>query len=214
MQFFSFVPVKKYVGWLRCRLSNREISFMRMHTQCCCRRYCLSAVCYYCCWFSFCYVTPCAVSQQSTRTWYMIKFILFVRCCTTYEYVFVYTCLLLLCSVLLYCCCCSSCCVLLLFVIVCRMATFVAVVHCIWLQCFRSLHSNTSFVPCAPWQYCRIYSVRFLPKIHIYHTSSVLWACAEPRQALARRGGAPPVSHTYMMSKSTLCSLFVPVYNR
>ena len=34
------------------------------------------------------------------------------RCCTTYKYVFVYTCLLLL------------------FVIVCRMAKFVPVVHC------------------------------------------------------------------------------------
>ena len=47
-------------------------------------------------------------------------FVLFVRCCTTYEYVCVYTCLLL-CSVLLCCCCCSSCCLRLLFVIVCRM---------------------------------------------------------------------------------------------
>ena len=58
-----------------------------------------------------------------------------VRCCTTYEHVFVYTCLLL-CSVLLYCCYCSCCCLLLLFVIVCRMAKFVAGVHCIWFQCF------------------------------------------------------------------------------
>ena len=56
-----------------------------------------------------------------------------VRCCTTYEYVFVYTCLLLYTgSVLLYCCCCySCCCLLLMFFIVCRMAKFVPVVHCI-----------------------------------------------------------------------------------
>ena len=48
-----------------------------------------------------------------------------VRCCTTCEYVFVYTCLLL-CSVLLYCYC-----LVLLFVIVNRMAKFVPAVHCI-----------------------------------------------------------------------------------
>ena len=94
-----------------------------------------------------------------------------VRCCTTYEYVFVYTCLLL-CSVLLYCCCCSCCCLLLLFVIVCQMANFVPVVHCsIWFQCFLSLHSNTIFFRCIPWQYssCRIFSVNFLPIMHIIH---------------------------------------------
>ena len=50
-----------------------------------------------------------------------------VRCCTTFEYAFVYTCLLL-CIVLLYILLLLQ---LLLFVIVCRMATFVAVVHCI-----------------------------------------------------------------------------------
>ena len=86
----------------------------------------------------------CAVSQQSTWTWYIIKFVLFVRCCTTYEYVSVYTCLLL-CSVLLCCCCCSSCCLRLLFVIVCRMTKIVAVVHCIWFQCVLSLHSIRFF---------------------------------------------------------------------
>ena len=41
-----------------------------------------------------------------------------VRSCTTYEYVFVYICLLL-CSVLLHFLCCSCCCLLLLFFIVC-----------------------------------------------------------------------------------------------
>ena len=46
-----------------------------------------------------------------------------VRCCTTYEYVFVYT-YLLVCDVFLCCCYCSCCCLLLLFVIVCRMAIF------------------------------------------------------------------------------------------
>ena len=96
------------------------------------------------------------------------------------------------CVVLLYCCCCSSCCLLLLFVIVCRMVKFVPVVHCIWFQCFLSLHSNTIYFQCTPWQYCRISSVDFLT-FNTYHTSSVLRACAEPRRALDRRDGSPLV---------------------
>ena len=50
-----------------------------------------------------------------------------VRCCTTYEYVFVYTChvfvLLMLCVAIML--------LLLLFAIVCRVTQFVAVLYCI-----------------------------------------------------------------------------------
>ena len=52
-----------------------------------------------------------------------------VRCCTTYEYVFVYTChvLLLLLDCVLLCCCC----LLLLFVHGVPECRIVAVVHCV-----------------------------------------------------------------------------------
>ena len=79
--------------------------------------------------FSFCYVgTVCGFATEHLD---LIDYNYYtVRCCTTFEYVFVYTCLLL-CIVLIYCCCCSCSCLLLLFVIVCRMAKFVPMVHCI-----------------------------------------------------------------------------------
>ena len=58
--------------------------------------------------FSFCYVdTVCGFTTEYLD---LIDYNYYtVRCCTTYEYVFVCTCLLL-CSALLYCCCCSCCC--------------------------------------------------------------------------------------------------------
>ena len=107
-----------------------------------------------------------------------------VRCCTMYERVFVYTCLLL-CSVLKYGCCCSCCCLLLLLVIVCWMAKFVAVVHCMWFQCFLSLHSNTIYFQCTSWEYLLSHLQGRLVSYNTYHTSSVLRAYAEPRRALA-----------------------------
>ena len=77
--------------------------------------------------FYFCYIdTVCGCVTEYLD---LIDYDNFtVRCLTTDECVFVYTCLLL-CSVVLYCCYCS--CLLLLFVIVCRTAKFVPVVHCI-----------------------------------------------------------------------------------
>ena len=88
---------------------NREVSFICIHS----------------CFFSFCYVdTMCGFT---TEYQHLINYKYTVRCYTTYEYLFVYTChvlLLLLGSVLLYCCCCSCWCLLLLFVIVCWMAKF------------------------------------------------------------------------------------------
>ena len=78
-----------------------------------------------------------------------------VRCCTTYEYEFVYTChvfmlllLLLLCFAVLLLLPLQCCCLLLLFVIVCRVTQFVAVVYCISFQRFLSLHSNTIYFQC------------------------------------------------------------------
>ena len=125
--------------------------------------------CCCCCCLSFCYVG--IVCGFRTEYLDLIDYHCTLRCCATYEYVFVYTChvlLLLLCSVLQYWYC-----LLLLFVIVCRMTTLVAVVHFIGFQC-SSLHSNTIFFQCTPWQYCRIYSVDFLPMIHTrYRISSV-----------------------------------------
>ena len=52
--------------------------------------------------FLFCYVdTVCGFTSEYLD---LVDYIYFtVRCCTTYEYALVYTCLLL-CSVLLYCC--------------------------------------------------------------------------------------------------------------
>ena len=76
-------------------------------------------------WFSFYCINT--VFGFTTEYLDLINCNYTVRCYTTYEYVFVYTChvlllLLLLCSVLLYCCSCSCCCLLLLFVVACRMA--------------------------------------------------------------------------------------------
>ena len=46
----------------------------------------------------------------------------------------------------------AACCrLLLLFAIVCRMAKFVPVVHCIRSQCFLSLHSNKIFLQYTPY---------------------------------------------------------------
>ena len=108
-----------------------------------------------------------------------------VRCCTTYEHVFVYTCLLL-CSVLLYCCCCCCCCLS-----SCagwqKLLLWFTVPGCSDLFLFI----DTIYFQCTPWQYCLIYSVNFLPIIHAwYHTSSILRACEEPRRALGRRGAS------------------------
>ena len=86
--------------------------------------------------FSFCYVdTVCGFTTEYLD---LIDYNYYtVRCCTTYEYVFAYTCLLLF-SVLLYCCYYSCCCLLLLFVIVCRMAFFPS-----W---FTASHSSVFFL--------------------------------------------------------------------
>ena len=58
---------------------------------------------YYCCCFSFCYLDT--VWSFTTEYLDLIDYNYAVRCCTTYEYVLVYTCHvllpLLLCSVLL-----------------------------------------------------------------------------------------------------------------
>ena len=115
----------------------------------------VAALCCYCSCFYFCYVdTVCGLTTAYLDLMDLIDYNCYsVRFCTTYEYVFVYTCLLL-CSVLLYCCCCSCCCLLLLF-IVCQMASFVRVVHGVWSQCSLCLYPNT------PWQYYRIFSIDF-----------------------------------------------------
>ena len=138
-----------------------EVSFICIHSGAAAAA--AAVLCCYYCSFSLCYVgTVCGFTIEYID---LTNHKYTVRCCTTYEYAFIYTChvfLLLLCTVLLYCCCCSCCCLLLLFVIVYRMAKFVAVVHCIWFQCFLSLHSNTIYFQCIPWQYCRIYSVDFV----------------------------------------------------
>ena len=102
-----------------------------MHTLCICRCRCCCCCCSVCCYnccFSFRYLdTVCGFTTEYLD---LIDYNYTVRCCTMYEYVFAYTChvlLLLLCSsVLLYCLWCSCCCLLLLFVIMCRMAKFVA----------------------------------------------------------------------------------------
>ena len=120
-----------------------------------------------------------------------------VRCCKTYENVFLYTChallLLLLCSALLYCCCCSRCCLLLLFVIVFRKATFFAVINCILLHLIPVLP-----FPSFKHDLCSMYPLAVLlshlqRRFFTYNTyvSHILGACAEPRRALALRGGAP-----------------------
>ena len=103
--------------------------------------------------------------------------------------IFVYTChvllllLLLLCSVLVYCCCCLR----LLIVIVCRMVKFDVVVDSSVL--FRFI--QTRFIFNVPLSSTVAFTASiFLYKIHIIHPRQ-LRACAEPRQALSRRGGAP-----------------------
>ena len=72
--------------------------------------------------------------------------IVWLYCTLLYE-VFVYTCHVYFCSCCSVCCCtavaaaaATCCCYLLLFVILCRMAKFVAAVNCIWLQCFLYLY--------------------------------------------------------------------------
>ena len=130
--------------------------------------------CCYCSCFSFCYVdTVCGFTTEYLE---LIDHNYTVRCSPTYECVFVYTChvlslLLQLCSVLLYWCCCSCYCLLLLLVIVYRTAKFVAVVRCVWFQSFLSLHSNTIFFQCTPWQYCRIFSVDFF---YLYYIPGII----------------------------------------
>ena len=80
---------------------------------------------YYCCCFSFCYLDT--VWSFTTEYLDLIDYNYTVRCCTTYEYVFVYTChvfvLLMLCVAIML--------LLLLFAIVCRVTQFVAVLYCI-----------------------------------------------------------------------------------
>ena len=94
-----------------------------MHTYCCCRCCCSVSLLLFLCLL---YIdTVCSFTEYL----HLIDINYYtVRCCKTYEYVFVYTCLLL-CSVLLYSVLLLQ--LLLLFVIVCPMAKIVAVVHCI-----------------------------------------------------------------------------------
>ena len=102
---FLLVRVSTYVRWLRCRLSNREVSFIsyvRIHSAAAAAATAVT-VCYLLICFSFFYVdTVCGFI--TTEYLDLIDYN-YTRCCTTYEYVFVYTChvllLLLLCSVLL-----------------------------------------------------------------------------------------------------------------
>ena len=157
---------------LKCRKSNRESQFYIPGT------YTVLLALLLCVVITvFHFVST--VSHQSTII------TLFVRCCTTYEHVFVYTCLLL-CSVLLYCCCCCCCCLS-----SCagwqKLLLWFTVPGCSDLFLFI----DTIYFQCTPWQYCLIYSVNFLPIIHAwYHTSSILRACEEPRRALGRRGAS------------------------
>ena len=82
--------------------------------KCCWRCRCCS-VCYYC-FFSFCYVdTVCGFTAEyldlidcNYYTVHLIDCNYYTVRCTTYGYVFVYTCVLL-CSVLLWCCCLLCC---------------------------------------------------------------------------------------------------------
>ena len=103
--FFLFRCRKKCDHrWLKCRMGNREVSFIYIVLL----ALLLLLLCVlFLLFFSFCYVdTVCGFTTEYLD---LIDYNYYtVRCCTTYEYVFVYTCLLL-CSVLLYCCCCSCC---------------------------------------------------------------------------------------------------------
>ena len=107
--FFLFRCRKKCDHrWLKCRMGNREVSFIYIVLLCV----------LFLLFFSFCYVdTVCGFTTEYLD---LIDYHYYtVRCCTTYQYGFVYTCLLL-CSVLLYwcfvaaaaaaCCYCSSSC--------------------------------------------------------------------------------------------------------
>ena len=127
-----------------------------------------AALCRCCCCSSFYVDTVCGFTTNYLDLIdynYQVRYT--VRCCTTYEYVFVYTChvLLLLLDCVLLCCCC----LLLLFVHGVPECRIVAVVHCVWFRCVPSLHSNTMYFRCTPFcQYCRTYSVDFLPIIMFF----------------------------------------------
>ena len=121
-----------------------------------------------------------------------------VRCCTTYEYVFAYTChvfLLLLLCVLLSCCCCSCsaaavrhrvpdgvlCC--------CGLLRLIPVFSSASLK-----HDLFSKYPVAVLSHVHP-RCTYNPIIHTIHPRS-LRACAEPRRVATRRSEAPLVHLT------------------
>ena len=179
--------------WLKCRKGNREVSFIYINGA---AGAAAAALCVIVCCFSFCYVdTVCGFATEYTWTWSIIISILYAAARRTSMYSYIPTCCCVLCCYTAVAAAAATCCcLLLLFATVCRMAKFVSVVHCIWLQRFLSLHSNTIFfqcctsapdssvfflfiqtrffVQCTPWQHCRIFRVDYFT-YNTYHTSSV-----------------------------------------
>ena len=128
--------------------------------KCCWRCRCCS-VCYYC-FFSFCYVdTVCGFTAEYLD---LVHYNYVVRCCTTYEYVFVYSCLLL-CRVL-DCCCCllllvaACCCLLLLAAACCCLLLLAAACCCLLLLAAACCCCSSS---CAGWQICSRGSLHLIP---------------------------------------------------
>ena len=58
---------------------------------------------------------------------------------------------------------------------------------------FFSLHSNTTYFQCTPWQFCRIYSVGFLPNTkYTYHASSVITGMRRAKAGVSPPRRSPP----------------------
>ena len=156
------------------RLSNRHLISLYVCVRSAAVAAAPSAVCCYCCRF-FLFrrhdVRFHLTLLQNVRVCYSYV----PACCCCVRTVFSYT-------AAAACCCCSSSC-----------AGWQKLL--LWFtesdsNFFLSLHSNTICFQCAPWWYCRIYSVIVYLEYITYHTSSVLRGFGEPRLALARRGGA------------------------
>ena len=107
--FFEFQCKNMYDhrSWFNCRLSNLKLSSIYIHSA----AGAAAAAAVLLLFFSFCYIdTVCGFTTEYLD---LIDYNYYTkRCCTTYENVFVYTCLLL-CSVAAaaaaYCCCSPSC---------------------------------------------------------------------------------------------------------
>ena len=87
---------------------------------------------------NFNYTLPCCTAYVRVCICVYLPRIFAAACCWCFSAV--------VCCYTVVCCC--SCCCLLQFVIVCRVTKLVAVVHCIWFQCFISLDSNTICFQC------------------------------------------------------------------